>query len=263
MLTKNEYEHARVVAAAAKKPLDEVIKTMTEARDVYGVSFRNYRNIRLYNYTTKTVLNNGERLKDAKEAEEQHYANVCEATGLTKAQVKQALMIYNDNPYAVVDIAQYDELKLYEIPWEEQEQYLIAIRNRRKLYSELSKSLNQIDLGNETYADIQVKLNELYENVEFTLLPSDIEEVRETIEKSCPSLLEDEEKLRKTVTDMVICKRLMGFWDFEYFMFDFMNKNIEERRKFVSNNYRTFKIMQVNDRVKSDVFDNKALTYEP
>lgn len=261
-MTKNEYEHARIVAAAAKKPLDEVIETMTKARDAYGVSFRNYHNIHLYNHTTKTISNQGKKLQAKEELDAQHYRNVCKATGLTKAQVKQALMIYNDNPYTKVDIAQYDELKLYEHPWNMQKQLLIAIRDRRALFSSLSKSLMQIDQGNESYESIKLQLKAFYENTEATLLLSEMDDLAGSIEKVDSSALENEELFRKIATDLIVCKRLLGFLEFEYVMFDLWHKSFEEKRTYVSNSFRMKKVSKVNDRIKADIFDNKSLTYE-
>lgn len=262
MVSKHEYEYARLVSEKSKKPIDEVIETMTEARDVYGVSFKNYHNIRLYNYTTKTIFNNGVRLKELAEATEKHYSEICEATGKTKSEIDRDLLIFNGNPYTTVDIAQYNDLKLYEVSWNKKEQILKAIQRRRQLTSLLKADLEKIDLGLKSYGDIKNSLDEFYECTKLTLLKSELEEISPFIEQVDADALNDEKLFREIATDFLICKRLLGFLDFEYVMFDLWRRSFEEKRTYASNSFRMEKVCLVNDRIKSDIFDNKALTYE-
>ena len=144
-LTKNEYEYARIAAAEAKKPFNEILESMIVARDIYGVSFRHYCNIKLYKFTEKTVTYQGERLQVTQVANEAHYEAVCEATGRTRAQIQQDIAILNSNPYTKVDIAQYHDLKLYDMNGDKLKNMLIALRDRRTLNQQLTKMLKDID----------------------------------------------------------------------------------------------------------------------
>ena len=262
ILTKNEYEYARIVADESGKNLEEVIEAMTRARDVFGVSFKDYSRIGLHKHTDKTIKNQGERLGKTQEDTDRHYAAVCEATGRTRAQVQQDLAILNTNPYTTVDIAQYHDLKLYEADRLELEKMLVAIRNRRVTLQQISKMLPKIYAGLATFADIKAPLNELYKNTELTVLQSDIEELRETIEKLDPAILENPKKLRATAADILVCKRLLGFMNFEYLLFGLRDRTFEEKCTYASNAFRMEKVSKVNDRLKGEFFDNKARTYE-
>ena len=261
-ISRNEYEYARIVAAQSGKPLDKVVEEMVRARDVHGVPFRDYQRIELHKYTEKTVISNGERLTKAYEAENRHYEEIGKEMGWTRAQIRANMAALNDNPYAKVDIVQYHELGLYKMDPRSLETILRDLRDRVALLKQLSADLKKIDRGEKAYEDIGPALTTYYRVTRNTVLASDIEEFREMIEKAAPELFEDEEQLRTVVADMLVCKRLMGFWDFEYFMFNFREKSIQERRTFVSNNYRTLKLNKVNDRLKNELFDNKASTYE-
>ena len=257
-----EYEYVRTVAAAAKIPFDEALARMTTARDEHGVSFREYNKLKLYRFTEKAAITQGERLKKLDESNRRHMEAVCQATGRTEAQIRHDLDAFNDNPYAKVDIAQYDERQLYSEDRDASTQYLMDLHERQTMLPRITAILKAIDRGESTFEVLWQLLPRYYELTESTLLPSDIEDVRESIEKSAPEILEDEDLLRQTVVDMLVCKRTMGFWDFEYLMFDFRNKSFAERRTFVSNYDRTVILSRANDRVKSEVLDNKALTYE-
>lgn len=262
ILTKNEYEYARIVADESGKNLEEVIEAMTRARDVFGVSFKDYSRIGLHKYTEKTIKNQGERLGKTQEDNDRHFAAVCEATGRTRAQVQQDLAILNTNPYTVVDIAQYHDLKLYAADRVELEKMLTAIRSRRVLLQNLTKMLQQVERGSLTYADIMPSLNKLYESTEQTLLQSDLDSLMESILMIDPELPNKPRELRKVATDMLICKRLLGFMDFEYVMFRLRGKTFQEKCTYCSNAFRMEKVGKVNDRLKGEIFDNKALTYE-
>ena len=258
-----EYEYVRTVAAAARIPFDEALARMTTARDEYGVSFREYNRIKLYRFTEKSAITQGERLEKQAESDRLHMEAVCRATGRTEAQVRHDLDAFNDNPYAKVDIAQYHQKELYGEDREGAIRFLRDLRDRQALLPKVTAMLKEIDAGRATYEELQSQLlDRYYELTDSTLLPSDIDEFRESIGKSAPDILEDEELLRRTVVDILVCKRTMGFWDFEYLMFDFRNKSLPERRTFVSNIDRTMILSRVNDRIKSEVLDNKALTYE-
>ena len=260
-MTRDEYEHLRVAAFDGEETYDAALERMTRSRDVYGVPFHYYRRAQLYKFSEKSILGRGEMLQKLAEDDERYYGEVCAATGRTREQVRQDLAVFNDNPYAKVSISQYAQLGLYR-PDAAAKSILTDLRDRAALHKRLALALERIDKGEDSYSSISVDLEKYYQITERTLLPSDIEEVRETIEKSNPDILKDEKLLRKTVADMVVCNRLMGFWDFEYFMFGFPGKSLQERRTFVSNDYRTYKLKLVNNRRKGEVFDNKARTYE-
>ena len=150
ILTKNEYEYAKIIAMESGKSFDEVLNTMIGARDVHGVSFRHYCNLHLHRFTEKTIIYQGERQQKLREDTQRHYEAVQQATGRSIAQINQDIAIMNDNPYAKVDIAQYDELELYRLDRLALEQMLIAIRDRRILMQQLTKMLQDIDKGIET-----------------------------------------------------------------------------------------------------------------
>ena len=180
---------------------------------------------------------------------------------ITREELDRNLLIFNENPYARVDISEYVGLELYKKNDLEVSATLRDIKKRRLLRKNIEKKFEEIDKNELEYESMSPLLEEYYVVTERTILESDIEAVRETIEKCKPEILKNEETLIETVVDMLVCKRLMGFWDFEYFMFELYNKSIEERRKFVSNIYRTIKLSKVNDKLKGDIFDNKYKAY--
>ncbi len=262
MINMDELEYARIAASKAKRPFDDILADMLRARDVYGVNFRDYNKIRLYKFTEKTVFNQGVKLQELEEKEEIHYKNVCQSTGRTKLQVIQDLEMLNDNPWYEVNITQYDELNLYALPYRRLKAVLKKLKRKAELTTKLKSDLELIDKGLKSYSEIAEDMEEYYKVTQDTLTQSEIDEFTEIITKSCPEVLECREELCKLVSDMIICKRLMGYLDFEYIMFGFKDLSLPERRMFASNSDRTEQILKFNDRIKSELFDNKARTYE-
>lgn len=261
-MNRNEYEYARIVAHEADKPFEEVVELMTAARDQHGITFQQYYKEKLYKFSKKSWVSVGERLAKRAKEDVNHYKNVSRATGWSEAEVRSNLRTLNDNPYAKVDIAQFDDLKLYAKSRLEVEGVLKDIRDRRVLVNQLSVQLKKIDAGEETYDNIRAMLGRYYQVTFNTILNSEIDEMREAIEKSAPDALKDAKRLRTLATDVLVCKRLLGFLDFEYFMFELEHKSIEVRRTYISNSYRMNKVGKVNDRIKGELFDDKEKTYE-
>ena len=261
-LTVNEYEYARLVAAETTLSFDEVLQNMITARDVHNVSFRNYYHIKLHNFTEKTVSYQGTRLTKIEEDTEMHFQSVCEATGRTRAQILQDLSFLNDNPYAKVDIAQYDDMRLYEASNSELENFLINLSDRRNLGTTLQKMLKSFDEKTSSFDEILPLLDKYYFATRKTLLKSEIRDLLESLVKIEPDIENNQALLEELAADLLVCKRLLGFIDFEYVMFDLRNKSFTERYSYVSNSFRMEKVGKVNNRTKGEFFDNKALTYD-
>lgn len=257
----DETEYVKWAAKEVGRDIEDVIKIFSIAKEKYNIPFSyTYKN-KLYNYSEKTIVGQAEKRLNEIDLNERYYQKIKKETGLSKQDIDLNIAIINENPYSKIDLAQYAQLKLYDKENVAINDMLMTIQQRRILAKKISAIFKKIDNGIEEYKNVLPLISEYYNVTKKSLLESDIDEFKETIEKCAPSICKNKEELVNVVVDMLVCKRLMGFWPFEYFMFELSNKSIEERRKYVSNIDRTLKISKVNDRVQSEYLDNKFLTY--
>ncbi len=241
---------------------EEITESFVTAKEKYGIPFQQTYKLKLYNFSEKTISTQSEKYQKEQEDKEKYYNDIENATGLSREDIDLNLSILNENPYTGIDLPQYAQLKMYDMDDDSLKDILAAVRKRRMLSRQISAQFKKIDSHRGEYKNVLPLISEYYVATKKTLLESDIDEFRETIEKCAPEILDDRHKLENTVVDMLVCKRLMGFWPFEYFMFKLQNKSVEERRKYVSNIDRTLKLSKVNDRIQSEFLDNKFLTYQ-
>lgn len=261
-LSKNEYEYVRIAANAQKIPFKEALKRMDYIKENYKISYKKYISLKLYNYSEKTAEIQSELIGSRLNDEKLHMDNVANATGLSKTQIEQNLICLNENPYTKIDIIQYDEMKMYALKPNEIEIILKRIAKRNSLRKQLIGKFTEIDKGLENYGNIKFLVSEYYRVTKETLIQSEIDWAERSIKKCCAkSVLSNPEEICKITVDMLVCKRLFGFLDFEYFMFDLRSKSIKEKREYVSNYYRTKKLSMVNNRIECELFDNKGKTY--
>lgn len=257
-----EYEYACLATWKSERQGRETFDFLQTAKEIYGIPFERSYNINLYNYSEKSCVTQSEIYKKEIEDNEKYYKIIKAETDMDKGEINECIAVLNENPYARVDLSQYTQLKMYNMDENELTDILMAIRDRRVLSRKIRFEFKKIDDYQYSYSNVIPMIAEYYDVTEKTLLDSDFDEFMETIEKCAPNLMEDAEKLKDVVVDMLCCKRLMGFWPFEYFMFDLKNKSLEERRKYVSNLDRTLKLNNVNNRISSEILDNKYLTYK-
>lgn len=261
-LTSNEYEYVRLVAAEARISYKRALRMMLSEKEKNGISFRDFFKMKLYRFSEKTRIQRGEYLNKISDTENMYFNHAVKKTGMKREDIERNLMIFNDNPYAQVGINEYIGLDLYKADPQQIEEVLLNIRERRLLGKKLVSLFDEMDHGECKYENLSAIWEKYYEVTKKTIIKSDIEDMRETIEKCKPEILEDEEILRSTVADMLACKRTMGFLEFEYFMYGLQKKELEERRKYISNLYRTKKLNMVNDRIQCELLDNKEKTYK-
>lgn len=256
-----EAEYVKWAANDCGRDIEEVIKIFSVAKEKYNIPFSyTYKN-KLYNYSEKTVVGQAEKRLNEINNNERYYQEIKKEIGLSKQDIDLNIAIINENPYSKIDLAQYAQLKFYDMDNDTINDMLMTIQQRRILAKKISTLFKKIDNGLSRYKEVFPLISEYYDVTKKSLLESDIDEFKETIEKCAPNICNNREELVDVVVDMLVCKRLMGFWPFEYFMFELPDKSIEERRRYVSNIDRTSKISKVNDRVQSEFLDNKFLTY--
>lgn len=262
MIEEKDYEYAALAAYEANKDFDVILNDMTLAREKYGIPFSLFLSLKLFGYSEKNWRTQGEKYQKTKDIEDQSYSDIGEATGWTKAKIDQNLAIINQNPFAQVDLSQYAGFKMYDLPADDIEQILKNIRQRRLLHRRIQREFKAIDENRSDYSTVSLLINEYFEVTKDTLLDSDIEEYRSTIEKCASEVLNDKKETIDVVADMLMCKRLMGFWEFEYFMFSLRDKSIKERREYISNIDRTVRVSKLNNRIESEILDDKYKTYQ-
>lgn len=261
MLTEKEFEYAALASQITKRKFNDMCFDMALAKEKYSIPFELFFNKKLFNYSEKTWRTQSEIYSDAKEKEALHYKMIMDDTKMSKEMIDQHIAIINKNPYSTISINEYAERKMYYMDEYELKEFLINIGKRRRLAWQIKKEFEYIDSNNGTYENVNLLINEYYAATKATLLFSEIEEFKPTIEKCDKEILNNKLTTVDTVTDMLLCKRLMGFWDFEYFMFGLRNKTIKERREYISNIDRTVRVSKVNDRIESSVLDDKYKTY--
>ena len=261
-LTSNEYEYARLASRDSQIPLDEMIEIMKKARDEFGISFRRYSRGKLFRFTEKSAIIRGNWMKRNEEKAQYYTERVKEITGMTEAEIKQEITCINDNPYAQIDMEQYAEKEFYKRDYKIIEPFLISLGRRQSLHTKLVPMIEDLYQKRLDYSHVETDLDAYYRATYDTILNSEIENSRELLEEAYPDLKDNEEELKRVTADLLVCRRLMGFLEFEYVMFDLRERPFRERQTFVSNSYRAEKTSQVNDRKKIEIFDNKILTYQ-
>ncbi len=261
-LDRREYEHARAVAVQSGESFDAVLERMYRSRDTYGVSFAAYERSRLWQFSEKSIEERGRKAAKRAAEEQACCQAVCAATGRTEDQVRQDLALFNTNPYAKVTMTQYSQWELYRCDTERTEEQLRALRDRTALTKQLKETLERIDRGECVYEDITGALDRYYQITENTLTASDIEANRPVLERAFPGISGNEIRLRKLVTDSLVCQRLLGFLDWEYTLFELADMPFSRRLTYASNSFRMRKVLHVNDRRAGELFDNKLLTYQ-
>ncbi len=257
----DEYEYVALTARKSDRHVNELSGAYKTAKERYGLPYGRYYRRNMYKYSEKSCNYQSELLLKEQEAAQRYYAMVYDATDMEPWEVDEHIAILNKNPYAVITLAEYAQLKLYDGDEERITDVLKTIRNRRTLAKAITEEFQKIDNNESDYSIVEPMIAKYCATTKKVLMESEIEEFRDDIEKSCPELFENREALEDTVVDMTMCRRLMGFWGYEYFMFKLAGRTIAERREYISNSDRTMKISKVNNRVKAEFLDNKFLSY--
>ena len=262
MLTNKEFEYLKLVDYFSSKNIDETYNDMMLAREQYGMSFVDYFNSSMYNYTEKVWALQSEKNDKRETNELELYELVSKKTGLSINDIERKINILNNNPYVKIGILEYAEFDMYKLNSNEINEILKNLNKKNKLLYKIKREFQKIDNLQTDYDNVYSLVNQYHILTKKTLLKSEIEEMKETILTSEPEVLNDEAKTINLVTDMLVCKKLMGFWPFEFFMFEFYNKSLPEIREYISNIDRTVRVNKVNNRIKSEILDNKYLTYK-
>lgn len=258
----SEYEYTCLAAKKSVRSGKDVFEFMKVAKEKYNIPFEHAYKTNLYKFSEKACIGISEKYTKETDDNDKYYQLIEEKTGMDRGRINENIAVINENPYAQIDLSQYAQLAMYDMSDDELEDILIAVQRRRLLSKQITAEFKRIDSGKGSINMVNQLISEYYSVTDKTLLDSDYDEFMETIEKCEPQLLEDKENLRATVVDMLVCKRLMGFWPFEYFMFKLRDKSTQKRREYVSNIDRTLKLNKVNDRISSEFLDNKYLTYK-
>lgn len=89
-------------------------------------------------------------------------------------------------------------------------------------------------------------------NISFSEIPIYIE-----MQKAPDKVME----LEKIKTDMIFCYFAYGFTANEYFVFHLKDKEVKERKNFISSRLHMIFRCQMNDLLKADIFNDKTKTY--
>ena len=132
-------------------------------------------------------------------------------------------------------------------------------RRMDALKEELTKEFALIDKGEQSYEAIEDKLSEYRE-----LTAGVISEGRKTQLKKTTDIIAPEaegEKLDSIKADIMMSDRLLGFFPSEYLVFDFLHKDIPERREYISSRQRLKVIKTLNSEEGFDLLDSKYDSY--
>lgn len=240
---------------------NQIAHNLLMGKEKHGLPLSEAYRRKIYDDAENIFIAHSEFVSKINSRRERLYSEVMEATGMTRFEIDERIAVLNQNPYASIGIEQYAQSKLYEASGSAVEKLFQAIHRRKELSKVIKPMFVQIDEGNDTYDNLSPYIDEYYELTRLTLMDTEKESLNEEIEKSAPFLFNDEMLLEKVYVDLLVCRRLMGFTAHEYFVYKFQEKNLEEKRGFLSLKERKFKMRDLNDRSKNMYLSNKYLAY--
>ena len=256
---KKYEKYVKLTADAIPDDYDKVKIQMETAKEKYGITYKEYYENRIFELTETQIIKKAKVLRLKKEKKDKLFSEVTEATGMTKKEILEDIRAINQKGIFKIVIAQYAKFELYNMNIEEKETFLKKLLERNTLKEELKCLFLEVDEGKKVYNDIESKIEKFYQVVRETLTDK---YKKELVYPYRPDLVKSEAELLRIATDIEVSKLLLGFSVSEYYTFRFWEKDISEKRSFLTNKERIRVLNNLNNVESQDILKDKAKCYQ-
>lgn len=254
--------YIKLSAKASGRNHKEIKNDMKTVKAKFGVTYREYYNSQLYDMTPTQQAVEARRITIRRNNRIQRLERISKATGFSHREIVNRIKKINRKKIITMSVILYDKYEVFRFEGKALDDFLRLFVRRDKLKSQLIKSFDKIDKGELSYDDIAPLLDEFYDVVEKLMPESLFEQLTETVQFSYPQVLNDAELRRKTAIDMEATRVLLPFSPSEYIAFHFAEKNLAEKREFISDKERLVILNEINDPAKFDLLDDKYQAYQ-
>lgn len=189
------------------------------------------------------------------------FKKIQDDTGYTISEIENNIRRINEKKIIRMTLLMYTKYEVYRYEENELDDFLNLIARRNVIKKQLLNEFDRIDRGEQDYSNIADMLEEFYQVIE-TIMPESLYgELSERLLENYTEIKDDYQKLRKVAIDMEAVRVLLSFSLSEYVAFRFYEKDISERRAFISDEERLRVLKKINDPVCYDSLDDKWAAY--
>ena len=258
---------SKQVAEESGWPVSKAKEELEKARTLHKIQYKDYLERQLWTQTDVGIARIGLRLNRGKKKNSDAYARMIEATGLdTKTLMTRRLEIKSWTEEISVTARKYMGLGLYNYDPAKDKDEIWKILNKgirqAQIRDEARELIDRAYAGEISYDEVKPLMEEYKAIDEEVLSPLSIDFLMEFVEDSHPEYAEaSEEERRELAFDMNFCRNVMRYNPSEFVSFDFFNKDIAEREKFVCDAFRGKRLKGMNSTHADDTLNSKYDAY--
>lgn len=254
----------RNIKKKSSSSLSTIRSQIKNAEDKFNISFDEFYRYKLWDKTdtqiARSVLNNHRKEK----TNANNYKRIKAVSGKGKETVDQEMKAIKRNYGIKLELSHYLAYGLYSIKDyndDYAQQIINSLRTTLNQQEELVKLLIEVDNGTTSYEDLREKIETYYRSIEGLISEGEITRVTKKIKKGQPGIEDNPDECKRIAVDMLVSRELLGFTNGEYISYHFYEKNIAEKRSFVSSKDRARAIKLLNSDKARDTLDNKYAAY--
>lgn len=256
---KKKIDYIQLTADAVSTDYETVKLKMEAMNEQYGLTFKEYYENAFYEMTETKQVRKAKSLQNKKERRENAIIQIVEETGCSRKEIREKIREINEKGIFKIVTAQYAKFELYKMTEAQIDDTLRLLARRDQLKERLLEDFRKIDEGSLCYEEIRPMTEEFYQIIG-TLLPEKYKEKLTTPYR--PDLTEKPCDRDKIAVDIEAAKFLLGFTIEEYYTFHFWEKNLEEKRTFLTTKERNEILNILNTQESQDILKNKRKCYE-
>lgn len=259
-MKRNKY--AELVADQANVPYSDALKRMRYVRDKYGLSFVYFYKHKLYYQNEIRLAKMLEARDKGKEETRLELAQACQELGIDEATLKQRAKDLSTKVGYPISWKNYYRRRMDLMPYSEIESYARFTREEKFLRTNLKKRLEKLRAKGKDLEVLKPQMEKLKAHLGKILSDDVREEIIDAIRISGYDVdTMDPGKLEELILDIQAMRLVFFNSPVEYFMYDFPEKTLTERGKFLSISEKRKYAERVCDPFDSDYLDSKWHTY--
>lgn len=257
-------DYAALLAKELGISAEEAARKLDYAKDNFGIPPRQYYKKKYYERTETAMVRKFLSDRKQKLKHSEMFEIIESLCGKDEGRVlKERNMIREMYPDIPVWLKWYFEYGLYDFDPESDRSEIDKIVKTKlrmdALKAEIDREFARIDRGEQTYEAIADKLDKYRE-----LTGSIISEGKKIQLSKITDIIAPDaegEELDRIKTDILMTDRLLLFFPDEYLVFDFLHKDMPERRTYISSKQRFIVVKALNSEEGFDLLDSKYDSY--
>lgn len=257
-------DYIRLVSEKTGWPYEEAKRQMDIVNTQLGIPYNIYYEKEYYTLSRSRQERRASTYKRLRETKDGIYSDISEKTGKTNEEILASIRALNDKAKAgyKVRLLNYNKYGMYDMTEQEALDLIRTLDKIRNRTSIIQKKLDRIDEGEFDYASIAKDIRRYYKMRKKAITPALRRDLAEEIAVIDDSVLSDPERLDSMITDIEVCRMLLGFTISEYKMYHLNKATFEEKRAYLNDRDRKKWIKDINSDAVFDLVNNKYSLYE-